>query len=142
MEDRKLDAYFLTPRNIIIKYDEIMFIQQMSENMKAQLPEEEEDFTDDSEMEDQQGMHTTMKTKLGIALGKANIERCIVPKEEYFRPKRPRVESVWFHHMMSKPQKLDILKYLINCEQLNVKWTDVICYYNIKDYLSNTFFIG
>jgi hypothetical protein len=94
MKDRKLDAYFLTPRNIIIKYDEIMFIQQMSENIKAQLPEEEEDFTDDSEMEDEQGMHTTMKTKLGIALGKANIERCIVPKEEYFRPKRPRVVCV------------------------------------------------
>jgi len=140
-EKKKLASYVLTTKDIITKFDDIMFTQHMSDNLRDQLATEEEDYTDDSEMEDEPGQRNTkkQKKKMGSALRREHIDTRTFPEPEKFRPKRPRVNSIWFNRVMSEPQKWDKLKHLVNREQLNVKWTDVIGYYDTKKYLSNTF---
>jgi SpoVK/Ycf46/Vps4 family AAA+-type ATPase len=140
-EKKKLASYVLTTQDIITKFDDIMLTQHMSDNLRAQLATEEEDYTDDSEMEDEPGQRNTkkQKKKMGSAVRRENIDTRTVPEPEKFRPKRPRVNSIWFNRMMCQRQKWDKMKYLVNREQLNVKWTDVIGYYDTKKYLSNTF---
>ena len=106
-EKKKLASYVLTTQDIITKFDDIMLTQHMSDNLRAQLATEEEDYTDDSEMEDEPGQRNTkkQKKKMGSAVRRENIDTRTVPEPEKFRPKRPRVNSIWFNRMMAQPQK-------------------------------------
>ena len=62
-EKKKLASHILTTKDIITKFDDLMFTQHMSDHLRAQLATEEEDYTDDSEMEDEPGQRNTKKQK-------------------------------------------------------------------------------
>jgi len=141
-EKEKLGRYILTTQDIITNFDKAIFMKNMSSKLKAQIPkEEEEEYTDDSELEDFPGNEDAPKIKIlrGTAFQQEHLKKRVVPPSEKCRPKRPRVESLWFHRMMSKAQPWDSMKHLVNREKLNVKWTDVIGYEKVKTFLSTAF---
>ena len=151
--DQDLAAYQLSLDDIITNFDEVMFLKPLSPEQKKLFPnsEDEEEYSDSSDGDDVDTFSDDLNEDLEEAVKKISKKKKkeelkgdgVSPTDNEFkthersRSKKPRVLTKKFKEMMSTKQEWDEVKPLVYQKLMNVKWSDVIGYEDVKRFLQH-----